>query len=63
MAKELYLLGPPTASIVDPRLWGFGRRPSHQPVVRDLDRVDDTSRGPSRPSPQPFSGRQTGYLG
>ena len=33
--EEFYLLDPPRASTVDPRLWGFGRRPSHQLVVRE----------------------------
>ena len=33
--EENYLLGPPRASTVDPRLWGFGRRPSHRLVVRE----------------------------
>ena len=30
-----YLIGPPTASAVDPSLWGIGRRQCHQLVVRE----------------------------
>ena len=33
--RIFYPLGPPKASTIDPRLWGFGRRPSHQLVVRE----------------------------